>query len=83
MTEIKFIKDHPSRKFKKDNIVEVQDANVDAWIKSGYAVINKAENVVGKVTTSSENGGGDSKSKSNKQSTFGSKKKKRNKKNKR
>lgn len=76
MTEIKFIKDHPSKRFKKGDVVKMPTENIDAWIKSGYAALpNEVEENVGNLPTSSENGGVDSKSKSNKQEKFGGKKK--------
>lgn len=82
MTELKFIKDHPSRRFKKGDIVEMPNENVDAWLKSGYVVVPKDDtgDAVGNVQSSSKDGG-ESETKSTEQSKFGkSKKKKRGKK---
>ena len=77
MQEIKFVKDHPSKRFKKGDIVPMPSGNVEAWVISGYAILNEVEDVVGNVPTSSENGGVDSKKNANKQSKFGKNKKKK------
>lgn len=39
MTQIKFIKNHPSRRFRKGDVVDMPKENVDAWLASGYAVL--------------------------------------------
>jgi len=59
MIDLKFIKDHPSRRFKKGDIVQMPKENIDAWIKSGYAVESNKEtgDDLGNVETSSEDGG--------------------------
>ena len=36
MPKIKFIKDHPSRRFKKGDVVEIPEESYAAWINSGY-----------------------------------------------
>ena len=46
MTKLKFIKDHPSRRYKKGDIIEVPKESVNAWIKAGYC-----EKITAKKTT--------------------------------
>lgn len=41
MTEVEFIKDHPSGRFKKGQIVKMPKGNVDAWLSSGYVIVPK------------------------------------------
>lgn len=77
MQEIKFIKDHPSKRFKKGDIVPMPTENVEAWVMSGYAILNEVEDVMGNVPTSSENGGEDSKENAIRQSKSGRNKKKK------
>ena len=36
MPKIKFIKDHPNKRFKKGDTIEIPDESFSAWIKSGY-----------------------------------------------
>lgn len=84
MTEIIFVKDHPSGRFKKGKVIKVQDESLAAWLKSDCVKLN---NIVGEILGNVEaplkdgeqpkensNGGGSSQKKSSK--------KKRNKKNK-
>ena len=77
MQEIKFVKNHPSKRFKKGDIIEMPLENIDAWLKSGYAKLNEAEDIVGNVPTSSQDGGGNLEENANKQSKFGKNKKKK------
>jgi hypothetical protein len=86
MEKLRFIKDHPTASFKKNQVVQMPEANVQAWIDSGYCVKDKEEsvdlgNVKGSmkdlsVSKESQNNGGKS------QKRFGSKKKNKKKKNK-
>ena len=86
MEQIKFIKNHPSNRFKKGDLIDMPKENVAAWIRSGYAVLPReiGENE-GNVTTSMKVGG---ESKENLlsggdvQSKSGKKNKKKNRKNK-
>jgi len=77
MTDIKFIKDHPSRRFKKGDIIQMPNENIEAWIKSGYCKLaNEIGEALGNVESSSI-GGEVLESNSKKQSKFGKDKKKK------
>ena len=57
MQQIKFIKDHPSRKFKKGDLIDMPKENVEAWVSSGYAVLpNDSGEAVGNVEASTKVG---------------------------
>jgi len=59
MIELKFIKDHSSRRFKKGDVVEMPDENVKAWIDAGYCKLQSdVGDTAGNVETSTEVGGG-------------------------
>mgnify|MGYP003640512880 CR=1 FL=1 len=79
MPELKFLKDHPSRRFKKGDVINMPKESVNAWLISGYAILKDTleDSELGKEKTSSLIGGEVSKKKLKKQSKFGKRKKKK------
>lgn len=77
MKKLLFIKDHPSKRFKKEDIIDMPNENLTTWLDSGYVeLLEDSEEDLGNVE-SSQKSGESSNQKSKGQSKFGKRKKKR------
>jgi hypothetical protein len=61
MHKVRFIKDHPSKRFKKGDKIEIPDEILDVWIQSGYIETNSLFGKGGKVEAPSDGGASSSK----------------------